>query len=78
MIFYWLENPLLRFQVGTDLRMMIWKAFQKQKIEIPFPQRDLHVRSGLEKMQTPATMDSTTATVESPTIKIENRNEKDQ
>jgi small-conductance mechanosensitive channel len=29
----------------TDLRMMIWQAFKTHNIEIPFPQRDLHVRT---------------------------------
>ena len=74
LIFFWIENPLLRYPVGTDLRMMIWKAFQKNGIEIPFPQRDLHVRSGLEVFQNQPTMDFTT-TVETQTFKIQENKE---
>jgi len=35
------------FKVPSDLRFMIWNEFRRHKIEIPFPQRDLHVRSGI-------------------------------
>lgn len=31
--------------VSTDIRFAICEEFKKEKIEIPFPQRDLHVRS---------------------------------
>ncbi len=30
----------------SDLNYAIWKKFQEHDIEIPFPQRDLHIRSG--------------------------------
>lgn len=30
----------------SDLNYRIWKKFQAEHIEIPFPQRDLHIRSG--------------------------------
>mgnify|MGYP001216150475 CR=1 FL=1 len=30
----------------SDLRFAIWEAFQKNEIEIPFPQRDLHLKTG--------------------------------
>lgn len=42
----WLDDPKHMKRVPSDLRLMIWKEFEKQGIEIPFPQRDLHVRSG--------------------------------
>lgn len=32
-------------KVETDLRMAIFEAFQQQGIEIPFPQRDLHIKT---------------------------------
>ncbi|MEM6527545.1 MAG: mechanosensitive ion channel domain-containing protein [Chloroflexota bacterium] len=51
---FWVEHPLQRIQVASDLRMMIWKAFEKHGIEIPFPQQDLHLRDGWEKLQPPA------------------------
>ena len=43
----WVDDPLLRIGVASDLHFMIWKAFAEHNIEIPFPQRDLHLRSGL-------------------------------
>jgi len=43
----WLDDPELRKRVPSDLRSMIWNKFEKRGIEIPFPQRDLHIRSGL-------------------------------
>jgi len=30
----------------SDLNYAIWRKFQEHEIEIPFPQRDLHIRSG--------------------------------
>ena len=41
----WLKDSALRF--GIDA------AFRENGIEIPFPQRDLHIRSGLPKELTP-------------------------
>jgi small-conductance mechanosensitive channel len=37
----------------TDIRFEIDRLFRERNIQIPFPQRDLHLRSGLEKMQIP-------------------------
>ncbi|MCP4397144.1 MAG: mechanosensitive ion channel [bacterium] len=43
----WLRKPALTPRVKSDLLFMIWDEFAKNQIEIPFPQRDLHIRSGL-------------------------------
>jgi small-conductance mechanosensitive channel len=43
----WLDDPMLSVRITSDLRFMIWKAFAKHNIEIPFPQQDLHLRSGV-------------------------------
>jgi small-conductance mechanosensitive channel len=43
----WLDDPMLTMSIKSDLRFMIWTAFTKRNIEIPFPQRDLHLRSGV-------------------------------
>jgi len=40
-------NPIRVRPVSSDLRYMIWKEFAARNIEIPFPQRDLHIRSGI-------------------------------
>ena len=42
----WLPDPLLEPQVSSDLRFAIDRAFREAEIEIPFPQRDLHFKSG--------------------------------
>ncbi len=34
-----------------ELNFMIWNALKRYQIEIPFPQRDLHLRSGWELLQ---------------------------
>jgi small-conductance mechanosensitive channel len=33
--------------VASEVFLEIWKSFRQNKIEIPFPQRDLHIRSGM-------------------------------
>jgi small-conductance mechanosensitive channel len=43
----WVSDPNYLLSVPSDLRMMIWKRLKEHDIEIPFPQRDLHIRSGL-------------------------------
>jgi small-conductance mechanosensitive channel len=42
----WIDNPLLQGRVASDLRFAIDQAFRSRGIEIPFPQRDLHIRTG--------------------------------
>jgi len=41
----WIEDPADRGRVQHELNCGIYKAFIAEGIEIPFPQRDLHVRS---------------------------------
>jgi small-conductance mechanosensitive channel len=45
-LFVWIRDPLLRPVTTSDLRFAIDRAFREASIEIPFPQRDLHIRSG--------------------------------
>ncbi len=42
---FWLDDPWDIPRVSSDLHFMVWKKFAKHNIEIPFPQRDLHLRS---------------------------------
>ncbi len=45
----WIPTPILRGQVIDTLNTKIYKLFAKNSIEIPFPQRDVHIK------QTPGT-----------------------
>jgi len=41
-----IENIDKKFQAISDLNYAIDKAFREHQIEIPFPQRDIHIKSG--------------------------------
>jgi small-conductance mechanosensitive channel len=41
----WVEKPVLRGRVSHELHTEIYRRFLKEAIEIPFPQRDIHIRS---------------------------------
>ncbi len=43
----WIENPQRFYYVKSELNCAIVQKFRDYKIEIPFPQRDLHLRSGV-------------------------------
>ncbi len=40
----WIEKPGSRGQVVDELNTAIYKEFNKQKVVIPFPQRDVHMK----------------------------------
>ncbi|WP_157867489.1 mechanosensitive ion channel family protein [Gloeothece citriformis] len=42
----WISKPYKQFQIKSDLYFIIDSMFRKRGIEVPFPQRDLHLRSG--------------------------------
>ena len=42
---FWLDDPLIGMSVTSELICEIWQAFADNDIEIPYPQRDLHLRS---------------------------------
>lgn len=41
----WISDPASQASVASDLRYAIDAAFREKGVEIPFPQRDLHLRS---------------------------------
>jgi small-conductance mechanosensitive channel len=43
----WIEHPRRHIQVRSDINCEIVRKFHQNGVEIPFPQRDLHVRSPL-------------------------------
>jgi potassium efflux system protein len=56
---FWSARQDTWFQLQSDLAIAVAKAFQKAGIEIPFPQRDLHVRSVDASVRTMLTGDGT-------------------
>ena len=42
----WISEPRKQFQIKSDLYFLVYKLFQERGITIPFPQQDIHVRSG--------------------------------
>jgi potassium-dependent mechanosensitive channel len=44
----WIAAPRTDLRIASDLRFAIDAAFRAAAIEMPFPQTDVHVRSGLE------------------------------
>lgn len=49
----WIGEPLAAPRTSSDLRFAIDQAFRDADIEIPFPQRDLHVRSAPPRSEGP-------------------------
>jgi len=41
----WIDQPVDRGRMTHELNCTIYKTFQREGIQIPFPQRDLHVRT---------------------------------
>lgn len=46
-----------RIIVQNEIRIAAFAAFKEAGIEIPYPQRDLHIRSGVEQNSTPVSED---------------------
>ncbi len=44
-LYFWTANDFLVENIKSDLRFVIDDEFRKNKVEIPFPQRDLHLKS---------------------------------
>ena len=42
----WTNDPMRIPALSSDLRYRVWDSLKQHNIEIPFPQRDLHIRSG--------------------------------
>ncbi len=44
-LFVWIKDPYNSKAIKSDIRFGIFKIFEENNIEIPFPQQDLHIRS---------------------------------
>ncbi len=42
----WIPNIMDQWRVAHELRVALYKRFQKEGIEIPFPQLDVHIKDG--------------------------------
>lgn len=51
-LYFWSERIWRIEGIKSDLRFAIDEAFRKNGITIPFPQRDLHIRSSFESKKT--------------------------
>jgi potassium efflux system protein len=49
----WITNPGEDRRISSELRFAIDAAFRAAKIEIPFPQREVHLRSGEQQRREP-------------------------
>ena len=46
----WIDSPERGVKnVMSEVYFAIWNTFRKNKIEIPFPQRDVHIKDGKKK-----------------------------
>ena len=45
----WLATPTGGKRIMSEIACEIWKVFAENNIEIPYPQRDLHIRSDIRK-----------------------------
>jgi small-conductance mechanosensitive channel len=43
-LFAWIDGPLRRYQIESELRFNVFQIFRERDITIPFPQRDLWVK----------------------------------
>lgn len=50
-VLVWIADPREDLRISSELRFAIHAALKAAAIEIPYPQRDLHLRSGLEVLR---------------------------
>lgn len=44
-VLIWTDQPLKKKRIESEARFAIWKALNENDIEIPFPQRDIHIKN---------------------------------
>jgi potassium efflux system protein len=58
----WIDEPQRSKSITSDLYYMLWNAFAESGIEIPYPQRDLNLRRGWDRIS-PETQGGGTAPI---------------
>jgi small-conductance mechanosensitive channel len=46
-VFFWVKEPFLVENTKSDIRYAIDDAFRKNGVQIPFPQRDVHIKTNV-------------------------------
>ena len=49
----WIQRAEQRVRIISDINFAIFEAFTEAKIQIPFPQRDVHIRNAPEPESEP-------------------------
>ena len=44
-LLFWIEKPADRGRITDEINSEIYKVFMAEKIEIPYPQRTIHINS---------------------------------
>ena len=48
---FWINDPANGMRnISSEVLFHIWDAFKENNIEIPYPQRDVHIKSGRAKL----------------------------
>jgi len=47
-VFFWVKEPFLVENTKSEIRYAIDNAFRKNEVQIPFPQRDVHIRTNVK------------------------------
>ena len=55
---FWINNPLMSKPVTSRMACEVWQAFADNNIEIPFPQRDIHIRNDGSDSELDSTLES--------------------
>jgi small-conductance mechanosensitive channel len=50
----WVDDPERSAAISSELRFKLWYALKEHHLEIPFPQRDIHIRSDFRVNRPPA------------------------
>ena len=49
---YWIEDPMNGISVASEVGIAVWNAFSRERIEIPYPQRVLHMDAAIPNART--------------------------